>query len=730
MEFIPSVDTYQHDVAAQQLWKALSETLGDRDGIAYYKHPVMTTGTAVVPDIAFIAREYRPHVFIVLNHTLEEITTLNEESWIIDEKPIDSPILTLEDLCVTITARMDKVRMLRSKQPCAGAIYFPHVSRSDFESKFPHFTATMSGSTQHLAAIWSDRDCSHALATEVVTLSDGEWRAAKSVFQGVNVLTKNPTEIVASAQLMGDAIRLLEKEIALLDSEQHRVAVQMAPGPQRIRGLAGTGKTIVLAMKAANIHRRYPEKKILFTFNTQSLYNQAKKLIARFYREYSDEDPNWDNLHLRHGWGSRARPGVYSDVCRQQGVLPMTFTTARARNDGNPFAAACAEALKGTITPTYDYILVDEAQDFPREYFRLLARLVDPEHRTIYFAYDELQSLTSVEIPSAEELFGHDSEGKPFIDLDGEYLGGIEKDFVLHKSYRCPADILLLAHGVGLGIHGPKGCVQMLRSRESWNAVGYHVEAGDFATGSRTVLFRPPENSPNRIREIYTGDEPGIEIAVFRSRDEELEAIAESIKRDIETDKVHPEHIVVISLDSPRSKQNFLNLQRRLHSKGVRSSIPGLVDQSWEFAEEGLVTLSTVFRAKGNEAPIVYICCMEALYSYVEEIESRNRAFAAISRAKAWLRVSGVGAVMAQVASELQKILADIPRLRFTFPDMEDIRIRKLDATETTRRKKEVNVLRRSIKTVLDGNADALRENPELLEELLKKITEVKGERS
>src|SRR5262249_52564407 len=157
-------------------------------------------------------------------------------------------------------------------------------------------------------------------------IGETEWALAKSVLQGVSPLNRNGTGIADRAETIGAAIRVLEREIALLDEDQHKVAVQNAPRPQRIRGPAGTRKTGVLAMKAANLHLRYPEKHVLFTFNTQSLYNQARSLITKFYRINSDSDPDWDNLHVRHGWGGANRPGVYADACRLAGALPLTFS--------------------------------------------------------------------------------------------------------------------------------------------------------------------------------------------------------------------------------------------------------------------------------------------------------------------------------------------------------------------------------------------------------------------
>ena len=179
---------------------------------------------------------------------------------------------------------------------------------------------------------------------------------------------------------MGDAIKLLDSAIAVLDIEQEKVAIQIPPGPQRIRGLAGTGKTVLLAQKAANIHRNFPDKKILFTFNTQSLYNQSKALISKFYRYHSDEDPDWNMLHVRHAWGGKARPGVYSDLCARQGQLPLDFQSAKSVDPEQPFRACCKHALALKVIPEYDYLLLDEAQDFPTEYFRMLYALSREPH--------------------------------------------------------------------------------------------------------------------------------------------------------------------------------------------------------------------------------------------------------------------------------------------------------------------------------------------------------------
>ena len=80
----------------------------------------------------------------------------------------------------------------------------------------------------------------------------------------------------------GSILKLLESKIANLDGAQKKAAIEFPDGPQRIRGLAGTGKTIVLAMKASYLHLKNPHWNIALTFYTRSLYQQITGLVRRF----------------------------------------------------------------------------------------------------------------------------------------------------------------------------------------------------------------------------------------------------------------------------------------------------------------------------------------------------------------------------------------------------------------------------------------------------------------
>ena len=722
LQFISSLSDFDNDTVTKSLWNRLKNEYETRDGICYYKHPVLGTNTGVMADLTLFTRTDNPVAIRCIPYQISEIHEVCDEYWTIkDNVKIDSPLLELDDFVVAMEGLIKIDRKLRRRLKPKGVLALPLITRAEFCKKFGHVP------TQY-ESLWQSKEIGNILALLPVELTEDEWLSFRAVIQTATPLTRTYREFSDEAPIsLGAAILELERQIKTLDLEQEKVSIQIPPGPQRIRGLAGTGKTVLLAMRAANIHRHYPKKKILFTFHTRSLYNQTRGLIERFYGIHkSNIEPDWNMLHIRHAWGSRSRAGVYSDICSKKGLEPLTFKGAQYLNRESPFQACCEQVLDMELEPTYDFVIVDEAQDFPIEFFRVLLNLTRKPH-CIYWAYDQLQSLaeSSLAIPGPEILFGEDTEGNPLVKFDDQdYPGGIQKDFVLNKSYRCPQDVLMLAHAIGLGLYNRNGCVQMLELKESWTAVGYEIKdnlGGEWHEGQLVTIFRPAENSPNQIEKIYQGTQALITVKDFPNRHEEFDWVAESIARDVTTDRVAPENIIVIILDALSGRQFSKQIQRRLVQYDVPSVIPGVSHNPDTYAEEGRVTISSVFRAKGNEAYIVYIVGFDELYNYAEAIPNRNRAFTAISRSKAWVRITGSGSDMTLATNEIKAIQDDIPEFRFEFPNMANLR--NLDAVTQSRRRKRIRSDKR-IGEILDDPEFLMAASPELIKRLTNRLTE------
>ncbi len=120
----------------------------------------------------------------------------------------------------------------------------------------------------------------------------------------------------------------------------------------------------------------------------------------------------------------------------------------------NAFAGSCERALSEAegIEQKYDAVLVDEAQDLPVSFLRICYEMLRKPKRLVY-AYDELQSLNSMSLPSPEKLFGNDMDGTPRVKFKYDNDGSSNQDIVLKRCYRNSRPALVTAHALGFGIY-------------------------------------------------------------------------------------------------------------------------------------------------------------------------------------------------------------------------------------------------------------------------------------
>jgi len=473
------------------------------------------------------------------------------------------------------------------------------------------------------------------------------------------------------------------------DDAQRVASMQLTPGPQRIRGLAGTGKTIVLCLKAAITHKRFSDFKVLYLFNTQSLYNHVQTLISKYYTVEAKKAPDFEKcVQVLHAWGGRQKPGLYSRVCEQYGLVPLTLKDALGKGDALAYIYKdLLQRLGDQLKPEYDLILIDEAQDFPREVFEVAFKLAkgNGAEKRIIWAYDEFQSLRDTEIKGPSELFGLGPDGKPNLPdsvLDGKYAGDIPKDFVLPNCYRTPRPILMTAHGVAMGLY-TKRPSEMFYHPADWQAIGYRVNeprALMITAGDQVEIERPDENSRNILEDLLRQNNKKplklVQIEGFGSNDEQTDFVAKKIVNLTQEQGVSPDEIIIINLKSGSNKESMLALQRVLTQKGIKSVIPGYVESADVFKPKDHVTITTPFRAKGNEANIVFVVNAQRVASDFT-LRMRNAFFVAVTRSRGWCYISGYGSGMGDLIAEVESIKQDFPKFRFECPPQEVIQSSK-----------------------------------------------------
>jgi superfamily I DNA and RNA helicase len=508
------------------------------------------------------------------------------------------------------------------------------------------------------------------------TVSSEVFPALLSVIQAISTLRrgrrKRQLQIGGSR---GSKIKALEDSIANLDTQQSMAVVETYEGVQRIRGLAGTGKTIVLALKVAYLHARHPDWLIAVTFNTRSLKKQFEHLITTFVLEQANEEPDWEKVRILHAWGApggKEKTGIYFEFCRDHGVEYFDFRTAQAKFGlDKQFEGACDSALQNVkaFVPKYDAILVDEAQDFSPNFLLMCYEYLKDPKRLVY-AYDELQNLGKKSLPSVEEIFGNNADGSPRVVFDPPESGKPKQDIILDICYRNSRPVLSTAHALGFGIYRDRGLAQIFENKELWIDIGYKVKSGALDDGQVVALGRTQKSSPEFL-ESHSPIDDLISFHSFATVDEQTAWLADSIQVNIARDELLPDDIVVINPDPISTRDAVKGPRALLLQRGINSNLAGVTNSVDVFSEPGTVTFTGVFRAKGNEAAMVYVInAQDCFTSFLprEVARVRNRLFTAITRSKAWVRVLGVGPMMTELKVEFERARAANFELRFNYP--------------------------------------------------------------
>ncbi|MEQ9548766.1 MAG: pentapeptide repeat-containing protein [Coleofasciculus sp. G3-WIS-01] len=535
-------------------------------------------------------------------------------------------------------------------------------------------------------------------------LSNQQWKLLQAVISGTPVFrTKQRVKAHSNTilktingtpqQTRGSILAQVRQHLSEFDLAQEHIAKSIPPGPQRIRGIAGSGKTVLLCQKAAHIHLKHPDWDIALVFFSRSLYHNIIAQLDKWLRRFSSGEIRYDEIGNRklkvlHAWGGKKQPGFYSTLCRNTGVKALTVNDIEIKQPHQALAQVCRRLLEDTAIPKlYDAILIDEGQDLivdePMKFegkqpfywmaYQALRPVepVQPEQRRLIWAYDEAQSLESLNIPNASELFGEELGHL----VTGQYGGGIRKSETMYRCYRTPGAILTAAHGIGMGLLRRGGMLTGITRVEDWQAIGYEV-TGKFRPGQQITVKRPSEHSPNLVSKLWQGSL--FEFIAYRSRQEELTALADNIFYNLRYDGLKPSReilVIVLGLGFEAMRLETA-VAEFLMSQGIDIYIPSAMDCNMlhidkdnrdpnKFWFEGGVTVSRIHRAKGNEADMVYVVGLDNVAKDESNLQLRNQLFVALTRAKGWVKLSGVGSYA--LYEEMWRVMQSGDTFTFTF---------------------------------------------------------------
>lgn len=705
MDFFP-YEPFDDNQAQKQVWNWLKEAFKDEEGCAYYRYPIFTkTGRLNrEPDILMLHRSLGLWVIECKGCSIGNIKCIQGHEWQMNNwyREIDTPVAQAEDQMFAIQNKLTERRETRGLITSFNfRVALPKVKQKDWESERFHQLP----STQGVVLVYEN--LTPAALREKLTensenrqqkLSDREWELVKGVLGGT--LPSKPPRDIATGTPPNNPLRVIqaiESKLKILDETQQKIAFEVPSGAQRLRGLAGTGKTVLLAKRAAKIHIKHPDWTIGFVFFTRSLYDQILGLIADYHREMHPEnqEPDWTKLKVLHAWGGREQNGFYRSLALKCGVTPKTVNDIKSEvGYGSPgesfeYICHCLKRDASNIPVVYDVLLIDEGQDLPPIFYQLARQTLSDPHR-LYWAYDEAQGIGSLIIPKSETIFGRNQDESLVVDVSGSYEGGILKSHKMYKCYRTPRLLLMTAHAVNMGLFRTEGVLQGVTQQKDWKDLGYEVTNGDFSlrsvkAGKTVTITRSLSSSPHPIDQddFDLKDALGTPLTIepFDTELQERQWIAQQVAKDIELG-FDPWDIIITALCGDYEKDYLYALQNALAEQGVDSYIAGVDGNRSIFRKDDCVTISNIYRAKGNEAWKVYACrfhyATEPLrWKQEDELHKRNEAFVALTRARVWCVATGIDSL---IFNELQQAVEQYPD--FTFPAFNKASLKRLTEDE------------------------------------------------
>ena len=691
--------------AEEMVWKSIKSTLSKRETLGYSRYPLFSGegGKKKEPDILLLDKELGVITIEVKGFNIQDIEEVLPNRWTMNNSysRTVNPIAQAEDYLYALKGKLDIDRELRGKYKGKVFVALPYIDSKEFIDK--GFLKELSEEIFIFRDDLKDKRLLDKLTDtkniiEGVNFSNDGYRIAKSILgheqnhvEDVNINLPEGTKAAIYNKV--------KNKLYDLDIQQEKIAKTIAPGPQRIRGIAGSGKTLLICQKAAYMHLKHPEWKIVVTFFTQSLYDTITKTLDMYLKAFTMGKVSYDensNLMVLHAWGRKDKNGLYREIASRNNCRFLNATDVSSKLGGYVSADASINYIsnellketKGNLEEIFDAILIDEGQDLigdnkfkyegkqPFYYmaYKSLKKVNSNEEkdlRRLVWAYDELQSLNDTKIPSSKEIFGDSSL------ITGIYKGGMKKSEIMKKCYRTPHQILTSAHAIGMGFYRKEGILSGYTTKEDWENIGYNV-VGDFRkVGSEIVLERPLENSPNPINNCYSGN--FFEFKKYSNEIDMIRDLANNIKADIDIQKLNASRdILIINLkESFKGREYSKLIGKILNEKGINYYTPGCghlnilkeidyrnnrPDRFWV---DGAITIAPIIRAKGNEAAMVYIVGVEDVAANEASVASRNKLFTALTRAKCWVKLMGVGSY--SLYSEIEKAIESNGKFRFIY---------------------------------------------------------------
>ncbi len=427
----------------------------------------------------------------------------------------------------------------------------------------------------------------------------------------------------------------------VLSDEQQRLACQnWSGGPRLVRGVAGSGKSVVLVSNLARrIVRHLGKEPILWQdpvqtprflvvcFNRTLVPFLKRKLQMAFRQRTGDTLPdgcvhvtafNPLMFSLSQQGLCRYQKIEDGDAAQRAGVYLADLEDARRR------VPDMVEKL------SYDAVYVDEGQDFHEDEFRVLRTLCRCEpgaEPDLYVFYDDAQNLYGRRRPN-------------WSSLGINVRGG--RSAVMTECFRNTRSILEAAFNILFGSHARAGA---------------EVPPGDFAD-LQLLTHRQLVSRVGSAYRIHFASRPGIapKLWVVENRPAEDALLVSRLEYLIIQEQVRPQDVLVLAHSVQRVKE-IAHILRSIGSDRFGRIHLSIEDRDELIGCPGNLSISTVASAKGFEAPCVLLVSADTFPTHVK---GRAAFYVGCTRAMEYLEILAAGrqGLVLEIQSSLDLLLS------------------------------------------------------------------------
>ncbi|MEW6498992.1 MAG: NERD domain-containing protein, partial [Cyanobacteriota bacterium] len=299
------------EIGEHYVWDAVRDAFAQRECIGYWRYPIFSKVGKFrkEPDILIADSELGLIVIEIKSVTIDQIVAIVGHRWEFQNYYITSsnPYEQAENQLFALLGYCDREPSLRRHVSGRALVCLPLITEDQwYKSGFYQLPSCppilFQNHLRFLPSICDSLIQQLQQTSPIIKgshLTEKQWKLLQAVISGTPVFRTRVGARYAmppqqSGKTRASVLTQVRQHLFDFDLQQEHIAKTIPPGPQRIRGIAGSGKTVLLCQKAAHMHLKHPDWDIAFVFFSRSLYHQIIAQLDQWLLRFSSGEVGYD----------------------------------------------------------------------------------------------------------------------------------------------------------------------------------------------------------------------------------------------------------------------------------------------------------------------------------------------------------------------------------------------------------------------------------------------------